>query len=753
MELVEGKTLRELLFAGALPVKRILQVAAQVADGLARAHEAGIVHRDLKPENLMVTRDGRVKILDFGLAKLTHIRTGSDEGTNLPTETGTGAGVVLGTVGYMSPEQAAAQPVDFRSDQFSFGSILYEMTTGRRAFQRKTGAETLAAIIQEDPEPLGRINSDAPPPFRWLVERCLAKEPEERYGTTRDLARDLATVRDHLSEASAPRPGAAAVGPRPRSWTYTAVAGAVALGLGLLAGKSLWVEPSSVPRFHQVTFRRGVTGFARFAPDGQTIVYSASWEGKPWELFSTRTKSLESRSLGLPAAEIYSISSKGEMAIRLDENSTLARVSLSGGAPRQILENVEQADWAPDGDGIAVIHAIEGKNRIEFPIGKVLYETAHRISLIRFSPRGDLLGFHEAAGILGAGEGEISVIDLQGKRRAWPGTRSAGDFVWSPAGEGIWFLKPDLAAGLTELHASTLAGRGRLIATLPGSFRLYDVSQDGRALMERTWFRGEILGVAPGETQERPLSWLNGSEAMDLSRDGKMVLINEWAHGAVYLRKTDGSDAVRLGEGTAAALSPDGMWALAFRGPSRFVLLPTSVGQPRELSIGDLRVRARRAARFFPDGKRILLIAEEPGRRERAYVLDIESGKTRPVTPEGTSGLVISPDGRWIAIGDSLYPVEGGDRRPFPTLQEGEFPIQWAEDGRAIYVRDSQEHSVSIHRLDLASGQRTLWREFRPSDPAGLLGSGHVLLTPDGEAWVRSGWRDLSELFVVDGIR
>src|SRR5215470_15035600 len=201
MEKVEGKTLRETLFGGALPIRKLLPIAAQIADGLARAHEAGIVHRDLKPENAMVTKDGLVKILDFGLAKLTATGQGSDEGSQLPTETGTSPGVVLGTVGYMSPEQAGAQPVDFRSDQFSFGSILYEMATGKKAFQKRTAIDTLSAILNEEPEPIGEINTQVPAPLRWTVERCLAKEPQARYAATSDLARDLSTMRDRLSEA------------------------------------------------------------------------------------------------------------------------------------------------------------------------------------------------------------------------------------------------------------------------------------------------------------------------------------------------------------------------------------------------------------------------------------------------------------------------------------------------------------------------------------------------------------------------
>src|ERR1700730_13954279 len=194
MELVEGKTLRELLASGPLPMREAIEIAAQVAEGLTKAHEAGIAHRDLKPENLMVSDDGFVKILDFGLAKLA-----SPSGSDICTASTT-PGLVLGTVGYMSPEQASGDQLDFRSDQFSFGLVLYEMVTGKRPFQRSTAAETLVAILREQAEPITRQNRDAPAPLCWAIERCLTKEPDKRYVSTRDLARELATIRDRFSE-------------------------------------------------------------------------------------------------------------------------------------------------------------------------------------------------------------------------------------------------------------------------------------------------------------------------------------------------------------------------------------------------------------------------------------------------------------------------------------------------------------------------------------------------------------------------
>jgi len=597
MELVEGKTVRELLFAGPLPIKRVLSITAQVADGLARAHEAGIVHRDLKPENVMVTKDGRVKILDFGLAKLTYTGVESGEGTNLPTDTGTGAGVILGTVGYMSPEQASGQPVDFRSDQFSFGSILYELLTGKRAFVGKTGVDTLSAILNDEPAPIATINPQTPTPLRWTVERCLAKEPDDRYASTRDLARDLATVRDHLSEASTS--GAALAGTPARSPLRLRVAllmlallGAVVVGV--FAGRPVWkARFSSRPTMRQLTFRRTSILNARFAPDGQTVVYSAAaaeqTKGNFGELLSTRLGTPESRSLGLPPANVLSISPSGELAIIVrgwPGQGTLATVPLAGGAPRELLEDVRQADWAPDGKSLAVVHVVNDRMRLEFPIGKILYEPPEWIGGLQFSPRGDLIAFndHKAYAPGGAPGGDITVLDRTGKPRKL--ARAPYEFKWSPRGDEIWFDETE--AGVTAIEAVTLSGRKRLVASFPGTFGLQDVSRDGRVLLERASEQFEIVGRFPGDAVERNLSWLDGSVPAALSADGKTLLFTETRQGvgpkhAVYKRRTDGSPAVPLGAGGALALSPDGLWALSSpdaNDASHLVLLPTGQASP-----------------------------------------------------------------------------------------------------------------------------------------------------------------------------
>src|SRR5262245_9787729 len=281
-ELLEGETLRGRLAAGALPQRRAVEYARQIAQGLAAAHDKGIIHRDLKPENLFITEDGRVKILDFGLAKLVQPDPAPAQQTAAPTASlGTEPGVVMGTVGYMSPEQVKGQAADHRSDIFSFGTILYEMLSGRRAFKGDSNVETMSAILKEDPPDLVETNRNVAPALDRLVRHCLEKSPAQRFQSARDLAYDL----EALSGVSGtPSAAVAAITTKSRRplWLGLAALGiATAIAAAYYAGAHRRGARVADLVLRRLTFRRGIVLGGRFAPDGKTVVYSASWEGQP----------------------------------------------------------------------------------------------------------------------------------------------------------------------------------------------------------------------------------------------------------------------------------------------------------------------------------------------------------------------------------------------------------------------------------------------------------------------------------------
>ena len=765
MEKVDGKTLRELLFTGPLPIRKLLQVAAQIADGLARAHEAGIVHRDLKPENVMVTKEGLVKILDFGLAKLTQ-RDSSGEGSHLPTETGTSPGVVLGTVGYMSPEQASGGLVDFRSDQFSFGSIVYEMATGRRAFQGKTGIDTLSAILNEDPVPVGKLAPETPAPLRWIVETCLEKDPSGRYGSTRDLAREIARVRDNLSEA------ASASGPFPagrrRRFRGVLVISALAALLAVLAAGIVFGRRTAnplPPTFQRLTFQRGNVALARFTTDGQTIVYGATWNGEPFRIYSTRRGGPESSPLPLPDAFFQSLSRTGELAMTLGGGAgTLARSPLSGGAPREILENVRWADWAPDSSNLLVVRDVGGKRRLEYPIGRLLYETTGGIRYPRVSPRGDLAAFFDNP-IPGDDSGSVAVVDREGRKRTLAtGFSASGGLAWSRDGREVWFTAS--TEGIAQsLIAVSLSGKQRTLLRTPAPMVVLDVTADGSVLIEEHMPSKQIAALAPGETREKDLSWFDYSHACDLSSDGRTLLFDESGAGAgdgysLFLRRTDGSPPKRLSDGGYGSLSLDGHWALSIlsRPSPQILLVPTGSGDSTPIPQDGVTPRN---AWFFPDGKRILVLGEEPGHGLRFFVKDLAVGRPRPITPEGirTSAIrPISPDGdRVLAQGPEgslkLYPTAGGEARNLAGAVGNDWPLQWTSDGRGIYVMTRKGVLHSIFRVEVETGKRTLWREIAPSDPAGFLGFPSFLIAADEKSYVYSHSRHLADLYLVTGLK
>jgi Tol biopolymer transport system component len=524
-----------------------------------------------------------------------------------------------------------------------------------------------------------------------------------------------------------------------------------------------------------LTFSRGTIWNARFAPDGQTIVYSARWNGNPLDVFAARAGKTESRSLKLDNTDVLAISGSNEMAVLRNRQyfgrwfvsrGTLARMPVDGGAPRDILEDVQEADWSPDGTKLAVVRWVNGRNRLEYPVGTVLYETAGYLSHPRISPKGDLVAFMDHQ-LQGDNRGWVAVVDLNGKKTVLSGEWGGEEgLAWSPVGDEVWFTA-NKGGEADALYAVTLSGRERLVLRVTSHLMLHDISRDGRVLLTSYNDSQNIISQAPGETKERDLSWLDHGRPTDLSPDGKTIVITHDGEGAgvnyaVYLRQTDGSPAVRLGDGALGRLSPDGKWALTVLfTPPQLMLLPTGAGEPRTLERG-LIEQYSGATSWFPDGKRIIFQGREPGHNWRYYLQIVEGGPPRPITPEGTSGtlqgIFISPDSSLVIASDaqhqrSFYPVEGGTPQPISHLESADEILGWSSDGHSLYLAQTQEMPIRVYRFDPAMGRRELLKEVSPADPAGIFAPNNIFLTPDGKGCVYSVRRMLSDLYVVEGLK
>jgi Tol biopolymer transport system component len=685
----------------------------------------------------------------------------------------------MGTVGYMSPEQVRGEAADHRSDIFTFGTVLYEMLSGQRAFKRDSSAETMTAILKEDP-PEFAIQTQVPAGVDRVMRRCLEKSPQQRFQSAKDLAFALEALSGSSQTLAAQALPASA---RRRPW----VAVAVVVALAALAALAYFAgaHRASLPaRFERLTFQRGYIKGARFAPDGQNVIYSAAWEGRPYEVFATRIGDHNARSLEVGNAMVVGISNAGDMALltnvrRVRETNwlqvgTLARASTSGGAPREILEDVWDADISRDGGQFAVVRAPSGPQQLEFPIGKVLFSSNGYISHPRIAPDGKSVAFLEHP-VFGDDRGYVSIVDANGSaRRLTQESSGIEGLAWSPDAQQLWYStsEPGDLSQERMVYAVTLQGRERRILQVPGDTVVWDIASNGRLLFSHENMTGAQMVASPSNSPERNVSVLGFGIFGALSSDGKAVSFTESGHGVptdylVFFRRLDAATSVELGEGTVMGITPDGKFVVASvpSQPTELRILPTGAGQPRSFDVAPIVVD-RGFLSWLPEAKRskaadareFVFLGHEGERPRRAYRASLAGGPAHPLTKATGSEFwdLISPDGKFVLVGngagpdnqsqDTIVDLVTGQSRHVP-LEPADMPAAWDQDGKHVFVVQLADGGA-IFRVDLSTGRRELWKEIRPSDPAGILSISHFYITPSGNAYAYHAGRILSALYL-----
>jgi eukaryotic-like serine/threonine-protein kinase len=762
-EMLEGESLATRLRQGKLTIPRAVDFARQIASGLAAAHAKGIIHRDIKPDNLFITRDNRVKILDFGLARITATALVTNGSTRTAiTEEGT----ITGTVPYMSPEQVRGKAVDRRSDIFSFGCVFYEMLSGEQPFRRDTPTDTMAAILKDEAPEISTVHGSFPPALERIVQHCLEKDPDARFQSAQDVVFALETV-SQISQPAGGRPKTIAEGQKQPLLKWVGLA---ALAIGLVAGALIGDRFSKQPKimFHRLTFRRGRIQDARFTPDGNGVVYSAQWEDEPSELYTARFDSPGSRALGAPGSELLAISQSGELQVKESAATLtssfyspgiLARVPLSGGAPRSLENRITFADWSPDGREMAMVRETDEGQQIEYPIGTVLYRTSGAISAPRVSVSGDQIAFIEHK-IASDDGGTVGIVDRRGQKKTLTGSyESTSGLAWSPNRKEIWFTAAKRGARC-DLLAVTLAGHERMVYSGSTRLALHDVSRDGRVLASNENDRSSLWFRGPADARTRELSWLDWSVLSDITHDGKLVAFSESGEGAgggavVYLRDTSGAPAVALGQGLYPTFAPDGQSVVAI-GTASVTIYPVGPGESKHVSIPGFTVRI---AGLLPDGNRIWFSGNQGSEGLRFFLTDINGAKPRAMTPAGVrhASPSVLLNGKYLAgrsqTGLRLYPIQGGEPISIPSKEGELITIAGAGNyGQTLFLA-SEGIPSTIFRFNVKTGRKELMTQLTPVDRAGVIGGMTVEMTPDGKSYAYSYPQELSELQWVEGLK
>lgn len=756
-ELLEGKTLGESLRRGPLPIRQAIQYAVQIAHGLAAAHEKGIVHRDLKPENLFVTKDGRVKILDFGLAKV------APQQSPTMASTITRMGIAVGTVGYMSPEQVRGQFTDHRTDIFAFGAILCEMVMGQRTFQKATEADTVSAILNQEPPPISQLSPDTPLALERVIRRCLEKNPEQRFHSASDLAFALEALSDPTSSFSGTHV-LAAQPPKSRLLTFFAIVLVLLLVGGLLG--YLWVQPPRLPsvaNYVQLThdglpkgligtdgmrlyLATGVGNSASFSLRGIAELSTAG--GLPKKIDVMTSSDMVPLGLSSDASELLVIEGQGA-----PPKGPLSSVPILGGSPRRIGEVIaETAGSSPDGKLLAYTNLGDlFLAKADGSESRKLITVNGDIRNVIFSPDGSHLRFDssETAGTVGLQiEREVS-IDGTGLHPLMPGWHSPPDeccgkwtadgkyFVFQSQGQ-IWALpKSSRIFQSTPKPIPLTSSPMTLSSPLP--------SKDGKKLFViGHTYRGELVRYDTKTAQFVPYLAGISSEYAAFSKDGQWIAYTSYPDGALWRSRVNGSERLQLTFPPISPLlprwSPDGRTILFFQflqgadKPARIYEVSPDGGSPRLLLPDDPSQQLD--PNWSPDGGKIIFSGESNNPSSAIRVLDVATHQlsTLPAS-DGLYSPRWSPDGRYISAFSSdsktllLFDLE---TQKWKELARGSLSwLNWSHDGQYVYVLDYRQKSA-VMRVRVPDGKLEQVADLKDFPATGRYGAA-LALTPDDQ--------------------
>jgi len=788
MEFVDGKTLRDLLAPGPPTIKKSLQIATQITDGLAKAHSAGIVHRDLKPENIMVTRDGFVKILDFGLAKLTSLDDSSQTMTSpLP---GTHPGMVMGTAGYMSPEQARGEEVDYRSDIFSFGAILYEMVAGKQAFKRPSSAQTLAAIIEDEPTSLLEANPKTPTPLRWTIERCLAKDPDDRYTSTRDLARDLQSIRDHLSDTTSSTQMQVAPAPSRTKWRipgFFAVGGAL-LGAALTA----LLMPHSIAepvKLHRLTFS-GQDGQPSVSPDGRTVAFVSSRDGK-WRIWLKQLQSGSETALTAGPTDFSPRFSPDNEWILYTHEGALYRIPSLGGEPRKLLDYVAEANWSPDGRQVVFLRTVLEGPKVTSEVGidsvaegtsRIVRRFENRLlSSLSWSPDGSTIALTEfRAGTVGTPVRTVTLLSADGQNARELECPLRGGVIsgvsWSGDGQNIVYEIPESPADVGSINASGVGsiqhillqnvktGKARTLFTTQSPGSRVEIAAPGRIIFDEMVMRSNLREMPIDPQSGDAPRWLTRGSSIDrqpyYTPDGSSVIFSSAQSGDadVWEVSVKTNALRRLTDHPALDWDPfmmsDGKlaWSSNRSGNFEIWMAERDGGSPRQVSHDGIDAENPAA---FPGGW--VVYASSQAAHPGLWKMRADGSEATLLVPGNVAWPDISHDGQYVLYHvlsgaggpneDSIRVIRLSDNSPAQFEQRGH-RSRFAPDGHSIFYVDNT--SNSIMRRDFPSPAGAPAKVVVPASPDMTIDTFHI--SPDGRRLVVAYQLATWSLMVADGV-